>query len=34
VIAGEIGSGSLGYAATGQTVGFAQRIESAAPRAR
>jgi adenylate cyclase len=31
VIAGEIGSGSLGYAATGQTVGFAQRIESAAP---
>jgi class 3 adenylate cyclase len=31
VIAGEIGSGSLGYAATGETVGFAQRIESAAP---
>ncbi len=31
VIAGEIGSGSLGYAATGQTVGFAQRMESAAP---
>jgi class 3 adenylate cyclase len=31
VIAGEIGSGSLGYAATGNTVGFAQRMESAAP---
>src|SRR5260370_3959529 len=31
VIAGEIGSGSLGYAATGQPVGFAQRIESVAP---
>ena len=31
VIAGEIGSGSLGYAATGETVGFAQRIESVAP---
>ena len=31
VIAGEIGSGSLGYAATGETVGFAQRMESAAP---
>src|SRR5258708_2671922 len=31
VIAGEIGSGSLGYAATGETVGMAQRIESAAP---
>jgi class 3 adenylate cyclase len=31
VIAGEIGSGSLGYAATGETVGLAQRIESAAP---
>ncbi|RDH77075.1 cyclase [Mycolicibacterium moriokaense] len=31
VIAGEIGSGSLGYAATGATVGFAQRMESAAP---
>jgi class 3 adenylate cyclase len=30
VIAGEIGSGSLGYAATGETVGFAQRMESAA----
>ena len=30
VIAGEIGSGSLGYAATGQTVGFAQRMEAAA----
>jgi class 3 adenylate cyclase len=31
VIAGEIGSGSLGYAATGIPVGFAQRMESAAP---
>jgi hypothetical protein len=31
VIAGQIGAGSLGYAATGQTVGMAQRIESAAP---
>jgi class 3 adenylate cyclase len=30
VIAGEIGSGSLGYAATGETVGFAQRMESVA----
>ncbi len=31
VIAGEIGSGSLGYAATGETVGLAQRIESVGP---
>ncbi len=31
VIAGDIGSGSLGYAATGQHVGLAQRIESVAP---
>jgi class 3 adenylate cyclase len=31
VIAGEIGSGSLGYRAIGEPVGFAQRIESAAP---
>ncbi|RDH78886.1 cyclase [Mycolicibacterium moriokaense] len=31
VIAGEIGSGSLGYAATGETVGLAQRMESVAP---
>jgi class 3 adenylate cyclase len=31
VIAGEIGSGSLGYAATGETVGFAERIESVTP---
>ncbi|RDH78885.1 cyclase [Mycolicibacterium moriokaense] len=31
VIAGEIGSGSMGYAATGHHVGMAQRIESAAP---
>jgi class 3 adenylate cyclase len=33
VIAGEIGSGSLGYAATGESVGYAQRMESVAPRA-
>ena len=31
VIAGEIGSGSLGYRATGETVGLAQRMESVAP---
>jgi len=31
VIAGEIGSGLLGYAATGEPVGFAQRMESVAP---
>jgi class 3 adenylate cyclase len=31
VIAGEIGSGSLGYTATGETVGYAQRMESTAP---
>ncbi len=31
VIAGELGSGALGYAATGEPVGFAQRMESAAP---
>src|SRR5215208_4469262 len=31
VIAGEIGSASLGYAATGEHVGMAQRIESVAP---
>jgi class 3 adenylate cyclase len=31
VIAGEVGSGSLGYAATGESVGFAQRMESVAP---
>jgi class 3 adenylate cyclase len=31
VIAGEIGSGSLGYAATGKPVGMAQRMESVAP---
>jgi class 3 adenylate cyclase len=31
VIAGEIGSGALGYAAIGQQVGFAQRMESVAP---
>src|SRR6478735_1275282 len=31
VIAGDIGSGSLGYAATGDTVGMAQRMESVAP---
>jgi class 3 adenylate cyclase len=31
VIAGEIGSGSLGYAAIGEQVGMAQRMESVAP---
>lgn len=31
VIAGDIGVGVLGYAATGQPVGLAQRMESAAP---
>ena len=31
VIAGEIGSGPLGYTATGEPVGFAQRMESVAP---
>jgi adenylate cyclase len=31
VIAGEIGSGSLGYAAMGEHVGLAQRMESVAP---
>jgi class 3 adenylate cyclase len=31
VIAGEIGSGSLGYGAIGRQVGMAQRMESAAP---
>ena len=31
VIAGEIGSGSLGYSAIGQQVGMAQRMESVAP---
>ena len=31
VIAGEIGSGSLGYAAIGEQVGLAQRMEWAAP---
>src|SRR4029079_15277360 len=31
VIAGEIGSGSLGYGAIGEPVGFAQRMESVAP---
>jgi class 3 adenylate cyclase len=31
VIAGEIGSGSLGYAAIGDQVGTAQRMESVAP---
>ena len=34
VIAGEIGSGSLGYAAIGEAVGFAQRMESVAPGGR
>jgi class 3 adenylate cyclase len=31
VIAGEIGSGALGYTAIGDQVGMAQRMESAAP---
>ncbi|BBZ19181.1 cyclase [Mycolicibacterium gadium] len=31
VIAGELGSGSLGYAATGEPIGFAKRMESSAP---
>jgi class 3 adenylate cyclase len=31
VIAGEIGSGALGYAAMGEQVGIAQRMESVAP---
>lgn len=31
VIAGELGSGLLGYAAIGETVGLAQRMESVAP---
>ena len=31
VIAGELGSGSMGYTATGEAVGFAQRMESVAP---
>ncbi|MGO9509245.1 MAG: AAA family ATPase [Mycobacterium sp.] len=31
VIAGEIGSGAFGYAAIGEPVGFAQRMESVAP---
>src|SRR6202012_377743 len=33
VIAGEIGSGVLGYTAVGEQVGMAQRMESAAPAA-
>jgi class 3 adenylate cyclase len=31
VIAGDIGSGSLGYAATGEPIGFAERMETVAP---
>ncbi len=31
VIAGEIGSGALGYTAVGEQVGIAQRMESVAP---
>ena len=31
VIVGDIGSGALGYAATGEDVGMAQRMESVAP---
>ena len=33
VVAGEIGSGAFGYAAIGQQVGLAQRMESVAPAA-
>ncbi|HEY7054194.1 MAG TPA: adenylate/guanylate cyclase domain-containing protein [Mycobacterium sp.] len=33
VIVGQVGTGSPRYAATGETVGFAQRMESAAPPA-
>ena len=33
VIAGEIGSGALGYTAIGEQVGMAQRMESVAPPA-
>jgi class 3 adenylate cyclase len=31
VIAGDTGSGSLGYAAAGESVGTAQRMEAVAP---
>ena len=31
VVAGEMGSGVTGYAASGETVGYAQRMESIAP---
>ena len=31
MIAGEIGSGPLGYTAIGEQVGMAQRMESVAP---
>jgi adenylate cyclase len=31
VVAGEMGSGVMGYAAIGHTVGYAQRMESIAP---
>ena len=34
VIAGEIGSGSLGYTAIGEQVGMAQRMESVAAAGR
>jgi adenylate cyclase len=34
VIAGEIGSGALGYTAVGEQVGMAQRMQSVAPRVR
>ena len=33
VIADEIGSGAMGYAATGETVGLAQRMNPWRPRA-
>lgn len=34
VIAGEVGSGSLGYSATGESIGYAKRMESVAPPGR
>jgi class 3 adenylate cyclase len=34
VIAGEIGSGALGFTAIGEQVGIAQRMESASPLVR
>jgi len=34
VIAGEIGTGALGYTAVGEQVGMSQRMESVAPPGR